>query len=71
MAVLVAEINMRPTIAQFKLDAANKVMMNIGLTNEGQREVKEYFQMTQNLKDHQDEFDVFLSSICPSLKMTV
>jgi len=43
MAVLVAEINMRPTIAQFKLDAANKVMMNIGLTNEGQREVKEYF----------------------------
>jgi hypothetical protein len=43
MAVLVAEINMRPTIAQFKLDAANKAMMNIGLTNEGQREVKEYF----------------------------
>ena len=57
MAVLVAEINMRPTIAQFKLDAANKAMMNIGLTNEGQREVKEYFHLQMVALKNQDTFD--------------
>ena len=46
-------------------------MNSIQLVREQQEQIVEYFKMTESLKVMQEEFDVFLDIICPSLQLKV
>jgi hypothetical protein len=56
---------------QEKVDSANFMMRNLGLSNEDTDEISEYFKKTQSNKNKQEEYDVFLEAICPSLKQRI
>lgn len=43
-------------------------MQSIDLNNEEQNQIREYFLKTITLKEKQEEYDLFLDSVCPSLK---
>ena len=42
--------------------------MGIELPNSQQIQIREYFIKTMALKEKQEEYDIFLDSVCPSLK---
>jgi CRP-like cAMP-binding protein len=43
-------------------------MLAIHLNHEEQSQIREYFMKTITLKEKQEEYDIFLDSVCPSLK---
>lgn len=50
---------------------ANTAMKNIFIPPDLQDDVREYLQKTQQTRDNQEEFDLFLELIAPSLKNRV
>lgn len=68
IAMLVTSIQIKHVMYQEKVDSANFLMKNIELSQADTDEISEYFKKTQSNKNKQEEFDVFLEAICPSLK---
>ena len=68
LAMLVEQLIQSKSIRQEKFDSLNGVMQDIDLNNEEQDQIREYFLKTITLKEKQEEYDIFLDSVCPSLK---
>ena len=71
MAVLITALEQKTKNYQEKLDLANTAMKNIFIPPDLQDDVREYLQKTQQTRDNQEEFDLFLELIAPSLKNRV
>ena len=71
VSVLITTISKRATENQNQLDESNSVMGNINLPNEQQDQIREYFLKTHQSKVMQEELDIFLSMLSPSLKLVV
>ena len=68
LAMLVEQLIQSKSIRQEKFDSLNGVMQDIDLNNEEQDQIREYFLKTITLKEKQEEYDIFLDLVCPSLK---
>ena len=71
MAVLVQGLNRRASRFQDNIDTANTAMKNMRLPEEIQKKVQSYMMFTQASLDHQNELDLFLDMISPSLRIEV
>lgn len=71
MTVLVQTISRKTTKFQTQRDMANTVMENVSLPSKLQDNIRDYFLFTQFTLDEQEQLDMFLGLISPSLRLKV
>ena len=71
MAVLAQVMTKKQVKFQEQVDTANTAMKNLDIGPEIQQEVKDYFLFTQVTLDEQQELEIFLGLLSPSLKLEV
>lgn len=71
IAVLLQQINRKAANFQEKLDYANSAMKSLGIEEELQKSIQLYLMSTQDSLDLQEELNIFLRMLTPSLKLKV
>jgi hypothetical protein len=71
IAVLLQQLNRKSTNFQEKVEGASAAMKNLAIPEKIQQEVQKYLDYTQITSDHQQELNIFLAMIPPSLKELV
>ena len=68
MVVLMQTLQKSDYFNQQIIDASNSVMVSLGIPDDKQDEITEYFHMTLSTREEQAEFDMFLDQISVSKK---
>lgn len=71
IAVLLQQIYRKTSLFQEKLENATSTMKSLNVPNSLQKTIQEYLTSTQSTLDQQNEFDMFLTMLSPSLKNEV
>lgn len=71
LAVIVAQLNLKMTRFQEKLDIANSMCINLGLPNSLRKNVQAYLTQTEKVLYSLEEIHVFMDMLSPSLKEEV
>ena len=71
MAVIFQAMSKKSTILQEKLEQANEAMKNLKIPEQLKIEVEGFLSHSQNGLDSQNELDLFLKMLSPSLKKKV
>lgn len=71
LAVLLQQMNRKSAKLQEKVETASSTMKGLKLPDELQKEIHRYLLYTHNNLEQQNELDIFLSQLSPSLKTQV
>jgi len=71
IAVLLQQINRKATKFQEKMENASSTMKNLKIPEAVKKKIHHYLTFTNNTLDLQNELDIFLSQLSPSLKNEV
>lgn len=71
IAVLLQQINRKAANFQEKLENANAAMKSLGIDEELQKRIQLHLMSTQDSLDLQEELNIFLRMLTPSLKLKV
>ena len=71
LAVVLQQMNLKAAKLQEKIENANSTMKNLGIHEDLQKEIYKYLLYTHNNLEQQNELDIFLSQLSPSLKIQV
>jgi len=71
IAVLLQQMNLKAAKLQEKIEDAHTTMKNLKIPEELQKEVSKYLLYTHFNLEQQNELDLFLSQLSPSLKLHV
>lgn len=71
VAVQISTLSRKTQEYQKTLDETNTVMKDVELNEGLQEEIRDFFQKTIHTKQKQEEYDIFLDMIAPSLQIKV
>ena len=71
LAVLISSMNRKSAKFQDKLNSINSAIKNMKLPELIQHKVQDYITSTQSTLDHQQEMEVFMKIISPTLRLEV
>lgn len=71
MTMLLQEMNRKTEKFHAKMDHASETMNHLKLPKSLQEEIKTFLTYTQSHEEHQDEYDVFIMMLSPSLQKKV